>query len=124
MGGWKFDRDRPIFRQIAEHLRSDIAGGRYSAGERLPSVREFALEIGVNPNTVQRALAMLESEGILETRRGDGRYVCGGDNVRHHLTESMSSELCRQFIVQMRALGFDNGMIVEEVRQAIISENK
>ena len=119
---WNFDRDRPIFRQIADKLRADIAAGRYGEGERLPSVREFALEIGANPNTIQRALSQLEAEGILETRRGDGRYVCDGDDVRRNLTETMSSELCRDFLARMRELGYSDASVIDALRHTMESE--
>ncbi|QDT02363.1 HTH-type transcriptional repressor YtrA [Rubripirellula lacrimiformis] len=65
----------PIFQQIAEQLRSRIRNQAYLPGEMLPSLRSFAVEIGVNPNTIQRAYEMLEREGIVESRRGVGIFV-------------------------------------------------
>ena len=65
----------PIFRQIADQLRSAIDAGVYKAGEMLPSLRALAIDIKVNPNTVQRAYDALEREGVVETRRGVGIFV-------------------------------------------------
>ena len=65
----------PIFRQIAAQLRESIKAGVYKARERLPSIRALAVDIKVNPNTVQRAYDGLEREGIVESRRGVGVFV-------------------------------------------------
>lgn len=65
----------PIFRQICEHIRRAVAAGVYRAGEPVPSLRGMAQELGVNPNTVQRAYEALEREGLLEPRKGVGMFV-------------------------------------------------
>lgn len=65
----------PIFRQIADQLRNAIDAGVYKSGEMLPSLRALAIDIKVNPNTVQRAYDALEREGVVETRRGVGIFV-------------------------------------------------
>ena len=65
----------PIFRQIANQLRQSIDEGVFKSGEILPSLRQFAVDIKVNPNTIQRAYETLEREGIVETRRGIGVFV-------------------------------------------------
>jgi len=69
----------PIFRQIADQLNSAIDAGVYKSGESLPSLRSLAVDIKVNPNTVQRAYDALEREGIVETRRGVGIFVAATD---------------------------------------------
>lgn len=65
----------PIFRQIADQMREAISAGVYETGEALPSLRALAVEIRVNPNTVQRAYDELEREGVIESRRGLGVFV-------------------------------------------------
>jgi GntR family transcriptional regulator len=65
----------PIYRQIAQQLRRLIASGRLSAGEEIPSVRDVAGRHAINPMTVSRAYGQLESEGLLERRRGKGMVV-------------------------------------------------
>ena len=65
----------PIFRQIADQMRASIDAGVYRPGEMLPSLRALAIEIKVNPNTVQRAYDALEREGVVESRRGIGMFV-------------------------------------------------
>ena len=65
----------PIYRQMIEQLRRLIAGGQVQAGDGMPSVREVASQLGVNPMTVSKAYSLLESEGLLARRRGMGMIV-------------------------------------------------
>lgn len=67
----------PIYLQIAEKLRSQITAGVIPVGERLPSVRELAVELSINPNTIQRSYRQLEMEGYIATVPGKGCFVCG-----------------------------------------------
>ena len=80
---WKLTDDRPIWSQLSDLVASQIAAGVYGPGERLPSVRELAAEAGVNPNTMQRAMADLESRGLAVANRTAGRWrrskPCGQD---------------------------------------------
>lgn len=71
----------PIFRQIVDGLRGEIARGAIAAGELLPSVRTIAEELGVNPNTVHKAVSELEREGLVATERGRGMIVLDGMRV-------------------------------------------
>ena len=72
---WSFENGRPIYTQLLEQIEQRIISGEYSAGEKLPSVRELAAEAAVNPNTMQRAMAKLEQRGLVVTNRTAGRTV-------------------------------------------------
>lgn len=65
----------PIFRQIADLVRRSVAAGIYRPGEMIPSLRALAMELKVNPNTVQRAYEHLEREGLIRARKGRGMFV-------------------------------------------------
>ena len=65
----------PIFMQVAGHIRQAVSARVYRVGEALPSLRQLATELGVNPNTVQRAYELLEREGLVVSRRGVGLFV-------------------------------------------------
>jgi GntR family transcriptional regulator len=65
----------PIYRQIMDGVRYAVAGGALAAGDRLPSVRDLATALGVNPTTIQKAYGELEHLGVIETRRGQGTFV-------------------------------------------------
>ena len=89
----------PIFRQIADQLRQTIDANVYRPGEMLPSLRAMAVEICVNPNTVQRAYEALEREGVVETRRGVGIFVAATN--RDHLNAA-EQRLSKQFSTAIR----------------------
>ena len=72
---WSFSPDIPIYIQIIEQLEQMIVSGMLSPGDRLLSVREFAAEAGVNPNTMQKALTELEKKGVVSSQRTLGRFV-------------------------------------------------
>ena len=71
----QFDSSRPIYAQLVERLKARILAGTYQPGGHLDSVRDLAAAAGVNPNTMQRALAQLEAEGLVRTERTSGRFV-------------------------------------------------
>ena len=68
---------RPIYSQIADGFRSQITAGILRSGEKLPSVRELAVQLSINPNTIQRSYRQLEAEGWIATVPGKGCFVCG-----------------------------------------------
>ena len=70
-----FNESSPIYLQIADKLCDGVLSGLYTAGQRIPSVREMAVAIEVNPNTVQRTYTTLQEWGIVEMRRGQGYFV-------------------------------------------------
>ena len=76
---WSFSNDLPIYAQLIEQIKIGIATGVFAPSGRLPSVRDLAIEAGVNPNTMQRALAQLESEGLVHSQRTAGRFVTEDD---------------------------------------------
>jgi len=97
---WNFTADTPIYLQIAEIIKLRILRGEYPPGTRIPSVRELAQEAAVNPNTMQRALALLKEEGLLVTRRTTGRTVTEHQN----LIQWARRALAKEYINQLSAL--------------------
>ena len=73
---------RPIYAQIIDGFREQIAGGALQPGDKLPSVRELAAELAINPNTIQRSYRRLEMEGWIATVPGKGCFVCSTDDTR------------------------------------------
>ncbi|MBQ9148203.1 MAG: GntR family transcriptional regulator [Oscillospiraceae bacterium] len=68
---------RPIYAQIVDRFREQISAGILESGDRLPSVRELAVQLSINPNTIQRSYRQLEAEGWITTMPGKGCFVCG-----------------------------------------------
>lgn len=101
-----FDPGRPIYTQIVEYLRQQIACGAYAAGARLPSVRELAAAAGVNPNTMQRALAELERQGLVCTERTAGRYVTTDSAFIAAVRHDLALREAESFLARMAQLGY------------------
>ena len=112
---WDFAEGSPIWRQIAVRIKSDVAGGRLAPGEKSASVRDLAVQAGVNPNTMQRALAQLEQEGILRTERTSGRYVTEDAAVLEVLRGQLASGIIADLYCKLRAIGMDDDQIVAAV---------
>lgn len=105
---WNLDNDRPIYLQLMERIRQDIVAGIYSPGDRLPSVRELALEAAVNPNTMQKALSELERNGLVYSQRTSGRFITEDKEMLKQLKEELAAEHIQQFLEKMKQLGFEN----------------
>ena len=103
---WKFDDTRPIWLQLTERLTLAIVTGVYPPGSRLPSVRELAAEAGVNPNTMQRALAQLEQDGLAKADRTAGRLVTRDAAALEAVRIQEARAVIQQYFEAMAALGY------------------
>jgi DNA-binding transcriptional regulator YhcF (GntR family) len=102
---WRFGTDRPIYAQIVEQIQRGILSGIYPPGSNMPSVRTLALEAEVNPNTMQKALAELEAQGLLSTQRTSGRTVTSDERLIAALRQQARQELIEQYFAGMQRLG-------------------
>ncbi len=103
---WNFETDRPIYIQLVEKLKLAIVSGEYPLGERLPSVRDLAIQIKANPNTVQRALVELEQTGLIYTQRTNGKFVTEDKELVKQIREELAKKAFLQFQENMKQLGF------------------
>ena len=100
-----FDNERPIYVQLVEKLRIEIISGRLKSGERIPSVRELALTTRVNPNTMQKALAELENEGLIYTERTNGKFVTDNKDLIEKVKRELAEEKVNNYIKDMKNIG-------------------
>ena len=114
---WNLDSDRPIYAQILEVMQLRIIAGQYRPGERIPSVRELAAEAGVNPNTMQKALAELEKEGLVMAQRTSGRVVTEDMDMIKATRNQLAREQVQEFVDKMKKLGFNKKEIVALLEQ-------
>ncbi|GGN91890.1 GntR family transcriptional regulator [Saccharibacillus kuerlensis] len=115
----EFNNNLPIYLQIMNYIKLQIVTGKLGPGEKIPSVRELASELKINPNTIQRTFQELEREGVAESRRGLGRFVTSEDEKIMSIKKEMASELLERFIGGMRELGFDGDNIVKIVAESV-----
>ena len=110
---WNLNSDRPIYAQILERIQMQIVSGVYQPGTKIPSVRELAADAGVNPNTMQKALAELERSGLVMTQRTSGRVVTEDLNMIKETKNQLAGEQVRDFVKRMKDLGFDREDIID-----------
>ena len=100
---------RPIWLQLSEQLSRRILTGVYPPGSRFPTVRDLAAEAGVNPNTMQRALSQLETDGLVTTNRTAGRTVTEDTAVLDALRKRLAGEATERYFSEMKELGYSRG---------------
>lgn len=120
----RFDTSRPIYSQLVDMLKAEILSGRYPPGGHMSSVRELAAELGVNPNTMQRALAQLESEGLLRTERTSGRYVTTDEALIESLRAETSRAYAAEFLLRMRGIGYEPAQAALILKEQCGKENE
>ena len=117
--GLDFDPARPIYLQIIEAVKKRTAQGVYRAGDRLPSVREMAAEMGVNPNTLSRAYMELEREGFITTRRGEGSSITGSSERIDSERRALARSARDPFISEVRGLALSREQIEALMREIL-----
>lgn len=120
---WKLSDDRPIYVQLMETITAAIASGTLTAGSRLPSVREMAAQAGVNPNTMQRALAELEREGLLYSQRTAGRFVTDQSDRITQKRKELAMQQIRIFLSSMKEMGYTSEQTLNLIQQAVKEEH-
>lgn len=119
---WQFNGTEAVFLQIANKLRADIARGVYLPDTQIPSVRQLAYDASVNPNTMQKALCLLEDEGLLYSKGTQGRFVTSDENVIADAYKRIRLDAIRRFISDARALGIDGGELIDYIKGEIENE--
>lgn len=110
---WEFHNESPIYAQVMERVERMIVSGALPPGERLPSVRVFAQEAGVNPNTMQKALTELERGGLIYSQRTSGHFVTEDQAVIARAREALAEMQTERFLQSMQELGFTSAQAAE-----------
>jgi DNA-binding transcriptional regulator YhcF (GntR family) len=113
-----FDNNIPIYLQVIEYMKIYLISGVFKCGDKLPSVREFAVTFKVNPNTMQKALAELESMKLIYTERTNGKYVTKDNKIIEKLKDEYAITLAKSYFEGMKKIGLgkaDSIKYLEEV---------
>jgi len=111
---WNFKNGIPIYSQIIDEMTMRIASGAYAPGDKLPSVRDLAMEAGVNPNTMQKALSELERKGLVYSERTSGRFITKDEKVLETLHEGLAERYFDELSEKLRKIG----MSEKEIKSA------
>lgn len=116
---WKFNGREAVFIQISNRLRCDIVEGKYPPESQIPSVRQLAFEASVNPNTMQKALTVLEQEGLLSTHGTIGRFVTSDSAVLDDAREKMRREAVRGWMLEAEHLGISAEELIRYISEEV-----
>ncbi len=116
--------DRPVYQQIMDQIKRDIALGRLIKNEKLPTVRQLAGQIAINPNTIAKAYRQLEQEGIIVTKAGAGAFVANLDsNLSRSVRKKLISEELERTAVEAFHMQIDSQTLLEWFNNAVVKFN-
>ncbi|KAF0091857.1 MAG: hypothetical protein FD141_41 [Fusobacteria bacterium] len=115
---WEIKGDRPVYAQLVEIIGQKIIKNEFPPDSKLPSVRDLAAMAEVNPNTMQKALVELETEGLISSVRTTGKYVTNDVDLIENYKRKLAVKELGAFVRKMKDLGFQ----VEEIKQLVDKE--
>ncbi|MFT8361664.1 MAG: GntR family transcriptional regulator [Sporolactobacillus sp.] len=115
---WTFQIDfsQPLYEQVLMQMRSLIAKGAIGLGEKIPSVRDMAHDLKINPNTVMHAYQELERDGLTEKRRGQGTFVTQSSSCVQQFRKQFAADYTADYLDKMQALGFNRHQINDYIK--------
>jgi GntR family transcriptional regulator len=110
----------PVYRQLIDQVRAGVASGSLTAGDQLPTVRQLAVDLAINPNTVLRAYRELELGGMLETHQGTGTFVAKKKPEKNGAErERQLTQMAGEFAARAGAAGFTVEDLLERLREMV-----
>ncbi len=103
---WEFHNEAPIYAQLIDRIERMIVSGTLAPGDKLPAVRTFAMEAGVNPNTMQKALTELERSGLIYSQRTNGHFVTEQAETIAAARAALAAEQTTAYLKSMTELGY------------------
>ena len=121
---WNINKSRPICPQICEQICVGIKNKELLPQEKIYSVRELAINLGVNPNTVQKSLDILEEQGVIYSVRGSGWYVSEDISIAEKTVEKLVKKRVKEFLMEMENLGFDERKTLDYLKERLGENNE
>lgn len=114
---WRFNDHEAVFIQIADRIRAEILSGAYQPGQQIPPVRQLASEAAVNPNTMQKALALLEEQGLVHSHGTVGRFITDDTAVIDSALEQVRRNTVRAWLSQAKELGISTEELIQYIKK-------
>ena len=114
---WRFNDHTPVYLQIADKLRSSIINGEFPPGGQIPPVRQIAVAAAVNPNTVQRAVSELETEGLLVARSTYGCFVTEDSEAILRVRRDAAYRLVNDFLSFAQEMSIDSDELITLIKE-------
>lgn len=110
-----FDNSIPIYLQVIDKIKTDIITGRLNPGDKMPSTRDLAKELGINPNTASRVYKEMELLNLCFTKRGLGTFITESRDVVDTIKDEMANELVDDFVGGMKKLGISYEDMIKHI---------
>lgn len=114
-----FDNERPIYLQIVDIITNEIISGVLKPGEKINSVREYALIMKANPNTIVKALALLEDKKLIITERTNGKFVTSDLEIIKKYKENVFLEKVNQFMKEIDQMGYTKEEVIKILKEEL-----
>lgn len=118
----EFKDNIPIYLQLMQDIKKQIASGKLKAKDKVKSVRELAIYYGVNPNTVQKALSELEREGLMKSERTLGRFISVDDEKIKEIKKHLALEATYEYLSNIKDIGYTKDEIMELIKEVTNNE--
>ena len=109
--------DRAIYLQVIDLFKKDVITGVYRPKDKILSVREYAIKLGVNPNTIVKVYDLLTQEGLIEVQSTNGYFVTENEEILGMLKPSFAHTYCKDFIHLMQSLGISKEEAIELLKE-------
>lgn len=119
---WNFSENSPVWLQIKTRIRNKIISGEYGPDEQIPTVRQLAVTAAVNPNTVQRALVMLEEDGLIYSNGTIGRFVTSNEEVLRAARTAAVKELVQDFVKKAEYISATREELIAMLKEEFTDE--
>ena len=114
---YTFNNEVPIYLQIVDIIANDIVSGKIKPGEKILSVREYAALFKANPNTICKALSVLEDNLLIYTERTNGKFVTTDLEVIKSYKDRIFNEKVSEFLVELKSMGYNNEEIIKKMME-------
>lgn len=113
--GIEFDTSGPIYEQVIDHIKQKLIKKELNPGDKLPSQRELANELNLNPNTIQRCYREMQARGLAITKRGKGTFIKKSEEMVNEMQENMIMNAIEKFVEEMKGLGLKKDEIIKKI---------
>jgi GntR family transcriptional regulator len=115
----------PVYRQIIDQILGGIASGKLAVGDQIPTVRQVAVDLAINPNTVVRAYREMEIRGVLETQQGTGTFIARKKIEQSEVERSRRlAQLVTEFVARAGSAGFSVEELMEQLNELLAENTK
>ncbi len=114
----EWQNNKAIYLQVIELFKRDVILGKYKPKDKIPSVREYAFQLGINPNTIVKVYDILSKEGFIESQSTNGFFITENEELLKKLKPELANKYCEDFINQMKNIGYTKEEVIRLLEES------